>query len=134
MSKPKSPQTIAAANGIAGDTAFGAVAPPLYLTSTFAFDGFEREGAYAYTRQGNPTRDLLGDTLAKLEGGAGAVVTASGMAAIDLVLSLLGPTALDIDDLVRLSGASVASVRIILLELELAGRLERQGGGLVALR
>jgi DNA processing protein len=50
------------------------------------------------------------------------------------VLSLLGPTALDIDDLVRLSGASVASVRIILLELELAGRLERQGGGLVALR
>jgi DNA processing protein len=46
----------------------------------------------------------------------------------------LGPTALDIDDLVRLSGASVASVRIILLELELAGRLERQGGGLVALR
>lgn len=50
------------------------------------------------------------------------------------VLSLLGPTALDIDDLVRLSGASVSSVRIILLELELAGRLERQGGGLVALR
>jgi cystathionine gamma-synthase len=95
MSKPKSPQTIAAANGIAGDTAFGAVTPPLYLTSTFAFDGFEREGAYAYTRQGNPTRDLLGDTLAKLEGGAGAVVTASGMAAMDLVLSLLGP-----DDLI----------------------------------
>ena len=50
------------------------------------------------------------------------------------VISLLGPTALDIDDLVRLSGASVSSVRIILLELELAGRLERQGGGLVALK
>lgn len=95
MSKPKSPQTIAASNGIGGDAAFGAVTPPLYLTSTFAFDGFEREGPYAYTRSANPTRDLLADTLAKLEGGAGAVVTASGMAAIDLVLSQLGP-----DDLI----------------------------------
>jgi len=95
MSKPKSPQTIAASNGIASDAAFGAVTPPLYLTSTFAFDAFEREGAYAYTRQANPTRDLLADTLAKLEGGAGAVVTASGMSAMDLVLSRLGP-----DDLI----------------------------------
>ncbi|MDP3173332.1 MAG: cystathionine gamma-synthase [Phenylobacterium sp.] len=95
MSKPKSPQTIAASNGIGGDAAFGAVTPPLYLTSTFAFDGFEREGPYTYTRSANPTRDLLADTLAKLEGGAGAVVTASGMAAIDLVLSPLGP-----DDLI----------------------------------
>ena len=50
------------------------------------------------------------------------------------VLSLLGPTAIDLDELVRLSDASVASVRIILLELELAGRLDRQGGGLVALK
>jgi hypothetical protein len=36
MSKPNSPQTIAASNGVAGDAAFGAVTPPLYLTSTFA--------------------------------------------------------------------------------------------------
>jgi cystathionine gamma-synthase len=95
MPEPKSPQTIAASNGIGSDAAFGAVTPPLYLTTTFAFEGFDREGAYAYTRQGNPTRDLLADTLAKLEGGAGAVVTASGMAAIDLVLSQMEP-----DDLI----------------------------------
>lgn len=95
MLKPKSPQTIAVSNGIGGDTAFGAVTPPLYLTSTFVFEGFEREGPYAYTRSANPTRDLLADTLAKLEGGAGAVVTASGMSAIDLVVSQLGP-----DDLI----------------------------------
>jgi cystathionine gamma-synthase len=95
MSNSKDPRTIAASNGIASDTAFGAVTPPIYLTSTFAFEGFEREGAYAYTRAGNPTRDLLAKTLAKLEGGAGAVVTAKGMAAIDLVLDQLGP-----DDLV----------------------------------
>lgn len=91
----KALQTVAAANGVGGDAAFGAVTPPLYLTSTFAFEEFGREGPYAYTRQGNPTRDLLGDTLAKLEGGAGAVVTASGMSALDLVLAQLGP-----DDLI----------------------------------
>jgi cystathionine gamma-synthase len=95
MPTPKSPRTIAASNGIGDDAAFGAVTPPLYLSSTFAFEGFKREGPYAYTRSANPTRDLLADTLAKLEGGAGAVVTASGMSAIDLVLSQLGP-----DDLI----------------------------------
>lgn len=89
------PETIAAATGIGADAAFGAIAPPLHLTSTFAFDGLEREGPYAYSRTANPTRDMLAETLAKLEGGCGAVVTASGMAAIDLVLSILSP-----DDLV----------------------------------
>lgn len=49
------------------------------------------------------------------------------------VVSLLGPTPVEIDDLVRLSGASAGAVRTILLELELAGRLERQRGGRVAL-
>jgi DNA processing protein len=49
------------------------------------------------------------------------------------IVNLLGPTPVSIDDLVRLSGASPAAVRITLLELELAGRIERQPGGLVAL-
>jgi cystathionine gamma-synthase len=91
----KARQTIAAADGIGEDPAFGAVAPPLYLSTSYAFEGFQRQGAYDYTRGGNPTRDQLARTLARLEGGAGAVVTASGMAAIDLVLSRLEP-----DDLV----------------------------------
>ncbi|MGO9004685.1 MAG: cystathionine gamma-synthase [Beijerinckiaceae bacterium] len=90
MSKPKEPQTIAAANGIAADEAFGAVTPPIYLSSTFAFAGFEKAQGYEYTRTANPSRDMLADTLAKLEGGAAAVITASGMAATDLVLSQLG--------------------------------------------
>jgi cystathionine gamma-synthase len=94
MSQSRAPHTIAAANGIATDRAFGAVTPAIYLSSTFAFEGYERAGKYDYTRAGNPTRDLLADTLAKLEGGAGAVVTASGMAAVDLVLSTLAPGAL----------------------------------------
>ncbi|HEX5957384.1 MAG TPA: cystathionine gamma-synthase [Hyphomicrobiaceae bacterium] len=92
-SKPESVEreTVAAAHGVALDRDFRAVAPPLYLSSTFAFLGYERGGPYDYTRTANPTRDLLAETLAQLEGGAGAVVTASGMAAVDLVLSLLRP-------------------------------------------
>ena len=85
--EPLRPETIAAAHGVASDAAFGAVAPPLYLSSTYAFAGFEEPRRYDYGRAGNPTRDLLADALARLERGAGAVVTASGMAALDLLVS-----------------------------------------------
>jgi cystathionine gamma-synthase len=95
MPRPKDPRTVAVSNGIASDSAFGAVTPPIYLSSTFAFAGFDRSRTHDYSRTANPSRDMLADTLAKLEGGAGAVVVSSGMAAVDLVLSLLGP-----DDLV----------------------------------
>ncbi|KMO27428.1 cystathionine gamma-synthase [Methylobacterium aquaticum] len=84
-------ETIAAANGIGTDTAFGAVTPPLYLSTTYTFAAFETPRAYDYARLGNPTRDQLADTLAKLEGGARAVVVSSGMAALDLALSPLRP-------------------------------------------
>jgi DNA processing protein len=49
------------------------------------------------------------------------------------IVSLLGPAPVQIDDLVRLSKSSPAVVRMVLLELEIAGRLERHGGGLVSL-
>ncbi len=49
------------------------------------------------------------------------------------IIGLLGPSPVGIDDLIRLSGASPAIVRTVLLELELAGRLERHGGGLVSM-
>jgi DNA processing protein len=49
------------------------------------------------------------------------------------IVALLGPTPVPIDDLIRLSGSSPAAVRVVLLELELAGRLERHGGALVSL-
>src|SRR5690606_30979722 len=83
------PETIAAAHGVAGDASFGAVAPPIYLSSTYEFAGYDQARTYDYGRQGNPTRDLLSDALARLEGGAGAVVTSSGMAAIDLLVGQL---------------------------------------------
>jgi cystathionine gamma-synthase len=75
-------QTVRA--GIECDDATGCVVPPLHLTSTFAFRGFGEKRTYDYTRSGNPTRDLLASALAELEQGCGAVVTASGMAAITL--------------------------------------------------
>ena len=49
------------------------------------------------------------------------------------IMELLGPTPVSIDDVVRLSGCSPALVRVVLLELELAGRLEHHGGALVSL-
>ena len=96
MSKPRASQTIAAANGIAADEKFGAVVPPIYLSTTFAFAGFERPRGHEYTLTSNPSRDLLADTIAKLEGGVGAVMLASGMAAVDLVLARLKPDELAI--------------------------------------
>ncbi len=83
------PETIAAAHGVASDVAFAAVAPPLYLSSTYAFSDFDAPRAYDYGRVGNPTRDMLADAIARLEGGAGAVLTPSGMAAVDLLIGRL---------------------------------------------
>lgn len=75
--------------GIDRDPAYGAVTPPLVLSSNFSFEGFDQKRRYDYTRSGNPTRDLLAEALAELEGGAGGVVTATGMGAVTLVLQAL---------------------------------------------
>ena len=64
--------------GIDCDPTHGAVAPPIFLSANFNFDGFEGKRRYDYTRSGNPTRDQLGEALASLEGGAGGIVTATG--------------------------------------------------------
>lgn len=76
---------------IESDTQHGAVVPPLHLSSNYAFEGFGQKRQYDYTRSGNPTRDALAGALADLEGGAGAIVTSSGMAAINVLLQLLEP-------------------------------------------
>ena len=85
------PCTTAARHGVDSDPTHGAVMPPLYLSSNYSFDGLEGKRRYDYTRSGNPTRDVLAETLARLEGGCGAVVTATGMAAVDLALCSLEP-------------------------------------------
>jgi cystathionine gamma-synthase len=82
-------ETIACSIGIDEDPSFGAVTPPIHLSANYSFAGFREPRAYDYTRSGNPTRDQLAGALTKLERGAGAVVTSSGMSAIHLVLSLV---------------------------------------------
>lgn len=88
--KPKilSPETLAVRAAVDSDTAHGAVMPPIYLSSNFTFAGYGQKRKYDYTRTSNPTRDALGEALAALEGGAGASILATGMAAIDLVFHL----------------------------------------------
>jgi cystathionine gamma-synthase len=81
--------TAAVRSGLGRDGEHGAVVPPLYLTSTYTFEGYDRKRDYDYTRSGNPTRDALADAIAELEGGAGATVTSSGMGALTLICHLL---------------------------------------------
>ncbi|UGB44949.1 cystathionine gamma-synthase [Frateuria edaphi] len=83
------PCTRAVRAGIETDTQHGAIVPPLHLSTNYSFDGLGGKRPYDYSRSGNPTRDLLGHALADLELGAGAVVTASGMAAVALALELV---------------------------------------------
>ncbi len=84
-------ETLAIRAGIECDPTHGAVMPPLYLSSNFTFDGYKGKRQYDYTRSGNPTRDVVGQAIAELEGGFGAVMTASGMAALDLLFHHVKP-------------------------------------------
>ena len=91
MNSNLSTATRAVRAAIESDEQHGAVVPPLHLSTNFSFRAFGEKRAYDYTRSGNPTRDALGEALAALEGGSGAVVTSSGMAALTLVTQLLEP-------------------------------------------
>ncbi|HKP77587.1 MAG TPA: cystathionine gamma-synthase [Phenylobacterium sp.] len=91
MSPVNHASTRIARAGVDEDRGWGAVMPPLHLSSNFSFAGFGEKRLFDYTRSGNPTRQTLGQILSELEGGAGAVVTSSGMAALDLVFSRARP-------------------------------------------
>jgi cystathionine beta-lyase/cystathionine gamma-synthase len=71
------------------DPQTGAVVPPIHLASTFVQPGAGVFAEYDYSRSGNPTRKAFETTLASLEGGAGALAFASGMAATTCVVMLL---------------------------------------------
>ncbi len=91
MTSQASKATRAVRAAIESDTQYGAVVPPLHLSSNFTFATFGKKRQYDYTRSGNPTRDALGDALAQFEKGAGAVITSSGMAALNVLVQLLEP-------------------------------------------
>ena len=74
--------TIAVRSGLNDDEQYGCVVPPIHLSSTYNFTGFNEPRAHDYSRRGNPTRDVTQRALAELEGGAGALAVATGAAAI----------------------------------------------------
>lgn len=81
----KKTATIAIHNGLNEDKQYGCVVPPIYLSSTYNFLAFNQPREHDYSRRGNPSRDMVQNALAELEGGVGAVVTSSGMSAIHLI-------------------------------------------------
>ena len=91
MSFSENPATVAVRASLESDSQHGAVVPPLHLSSNYTFAGYAEKRQYDYCRSGNPTRDALAEALTALEGGAGAVVTSSGMAALTLLTQLLQP-------------------------------------------
>ena len=73
------------------DNATGAVNPPIYNSSTYAFESVESMPRWDYARSGNPTRDFLERQIAQLEHGVRGFAFASGLAAIHAVLSIFAP-------------------------------------------
>jgi cystathionine gamma-lyase/cystathionine beta-lyase len=82
-------ETLAIHAGERPDSAFGAVSVPIYQTSTFAFEDVGKTRGYDYSRTANPTRRVLEDTIAQLEGGKAGFAFATGMAAEATVMHLL---------------------------------------------
>ena len=83
-------ETLAVHVGNEPDTATGAVAPPIHLSTTFRHGpAGERIAGYEYQREGNPTNDRLREALMALEGGEEALTFASGMAAMATLLESL---------------------------------------------
>jgi cystathionine gamma-synthase len=86
--------TLAVHAGAEPDELTGAVAPPIYQTSTYAQDGVNRpRGGYDYARTVNPTRDRLQRAVAALEGGGEGIAFASGSAATAAIAELAAPGA-----------------------------------------
>jgi len=82
-------ETIAIHAGGRPDATFGAVSVPIYQTSTFVFEDVGKTRGYDYSRTANPTRKVLEDTIAQLEGGKAGFAFATGMAAEATVMHLL---------------------------------------------
>ena len=88
MATPLHPQTKLTLAGQHTDGAFNSVSLPIYQSAIFRFDSPDSKPPFDYSRSGNPTRHALEETLAELEGGAGAVCVGSGMAAVATILAM----------------------------------------------
>ncbi|HJM12230.1 MAG: PLP-dependent transferase [Candidatus Marinimicrobia bacterium] len=75
--------------GMTPDPTTGAILPPLYQTATYVLEEVGKDKGFDYTRSSNPTRQVMEEQLAVIEGGKYGVAFASGMAAVDSCLKLL---------------------------------------------
>lgn len=82
-------ETISVHAGDRPDKRYGAISVPIYQTSTFVFEDVGKTRGFDYSRTNNPTRKVLQDTIAQLEGGKAGFAFATGMAAEATVLHLL---------------------------------------------
>jgi len=82
-------ETTAIHAGDRPDAATGAISVPVYQTSTFVFEDVGKTRGWNYSRTANPTRKVLEDTIAQLEGGKAGFAFATGMAAETTVMHLL---------------------------------------------
>lgn len=88
-------------HSVPSDPLTGAISTPIYQTSTFEQESPGNHKGFDYSRTNNPTRKVLEDLIAKLEGGTNGFAFASGLAAIDAVIKLLssGDEVLAVDDI-----------------------------------
>lgn len=81
-------QTLIVQAGISADKTFGAVSAPIYQTSTFRHPRLGQSTGFDYSRTSNPTRKILEDLIAAMEGGTKGFAFSSGLAAITAVMTL----------------------------------------------
>ena len=75
--------------GITPDPTTGAILPPLYQTATYVLEEVGKDKGFDYTRSSNPTRQVMEEILAVLDGGKFGIAFASGMSAVDSCMKLL---------------------------------------------
>jgi len=75
-------------SGISPDPTTGAIVPPVYQTATYVLEEVGRDKGFDYTRAANPTREVLENNLADLDGGKYGVCFSSGMSAVDSMMKM----------------------------------------------
>ena len=75
-------------SGISPDPSTGAIVPPIYQSATYVLEEVGKDKGYDYTRASNPTRAVLENNLADLDGGKYGICFSSGMAAVDSIMKL----------------------------------------------
>lgn len=106
-------ETLLVRAGTGTDPTTGAITTPIHLSTAYGHPGLGRSTGYDYTRTANPTRDILQDALAQLEGGTAGFALASGMAALELTVLTLAPHGSRIVALQDLYGGSFRYLEVL---------------------